>query len=396
MNIILLLGIVLIAALGAGRLGDRFGIPQVVGYILVGLLIGDSGLNIFSAELVRTFSPLVNIVLALIGFMVGGELKYEIFHRYGRQFFIILFCEGILTMIVVAGLVWLLTGNTVLSILLGALSSATAPAATVDVLWQYKSRGPVTTTVLAIVALDDGLALVLYGFAFAVSKSLFAGDVFSVREVLFAPLFAILASLLTGCVIGFVLDRLLPAIKKEEDRLVVVLGCVLMGAGLAEILDLSLIMVTMAIGCWLANTATSRNEKSFEMIKAFAPPLYTLFFVLVGARLKLGLLPRLGALGLVYVVARTAGKWSGAYLGARLSGAAATVRKYLGLALFSQAGVALGLALHTYEYFSRHGIAGQELGGVIINVIAATTLIVQIIGPVAVKFAITKAGEIPS
>lgn len=395
MNIILLVGLILITALGAGRLGDRLGIPQVVGYILVGLLFGDSGLHLIPSSQVENFAPLVNIALALIGFMVGGELKYEVFRRSGWQFLSILLCEGILSMVMVTVLVWMWTGNPAIAILLGALSSATAPAATVDVLWQYRSRGPVTTTILAIVALDDGLGLVLFGFAFAIAQALSAGSGFSVSSVLFGPLLKILFSVALGCGIGIVLDRLLPLIKKEENRLVMDLGAILLAAGLANFFELSLIMVAMATGCWLANTSGNRNEKSFEAVKAFSPPIYTLFFVLVGARLKISMLPQLGGVGLLYVIGRTTGKWSGAYLGARISGAAATVRKYLGLALFSQAGIALGLALEVSQHFSRLGASGRELGSVVINVIAATTFIVQLIGPPAVKLAITKAGEIP-
>jgi Kef-type K+ transport system membrane component KefB len=298
-------------------------------------------------------------------------------------------------MLVVTGLVWLLTGNPVVALLLGALSSATAPAATVDVLWQYKSRGPVTTTILAIVAMDDGLSLILYGFAFGIAKSLYTGNGIAVGDVLLGPFIEIMGSLALGCGTGIILGHILSFFHKEDDRLVVTLGCVLLGAGLAEQLDFSLIMVAMATGCWLTNTPKHQSEKCFEMIKGFTPPLYTLFFLLVGARLRIGLIPQIGSIGLIYVLGRTLGKWSGAYLGARLSGAADTVRRYLGFALFSQAGVALGLALHTFQYFSRLGVAGAELGGIVINVIAATTLIVQIIGPVAVKFAITKAGEVP-
>lgn len=395
MNIILLLGLVLVVALVAGRLGDRLGIPQVVGYILVGLLFGDSGLHLFPSSLVESFAPLVNIALALIGFMVGGELKYEVFRRSGWQFLSILLCEAILSMVMVTALVWLWTGDPAIAILLGALSSATAPAATVDVLWQYRSRGPVTTTILAIVALDDGLGLILFGFAFAIAQALLAGGNVSSDAVLFGPIFEILSSLALGCSIGFVLDRILPLIQKEENRLVMDLGAILLAAGLAIFFDLSLIMVTMATGCWLANTPGNRHEKSFEAVKTFTPPIYTLFFVLVGARLKVNLLPQLGGVGLLYVLGRTTGKWSGAYLGALISGAADTVRKYLGLALFSQAGIALGLALHVSEHFYRLGADGRHLGGVVINVIAATTFIVQIIGPPSVKLAIQKAGEIP-
>ncbi|MEJ2691396.1 MAG: cation:proton antiporter, partial [Deltaproteobacteria bacterium] len=382
-------------SLGAGRLGDRFGIPQVVGYIVVGLLFGDSGLHLIPSPLVENFAPLVNIALALIGFMVGGELKYEVFRRQGWQFLSILLCEGLLAMATVTFLVWMWTGNAAIAILLGALSSATAPAATVDVLWQYRSRGPVTTTILAIVALDDGLGLILFGFAYAIAEALYAGGSLSAGRVMVGPLLEILYSLALGCGIGFILDHLLPFIKNEENRLVMDLGGILLAAGMAVFFDLSLIMVAMAAGCWLANTHGNRNERSFEAVKAFTPPIYTLFFVLVGARLKVSLLPQLGGIGLLYVLGRTSGKWIGAYFGARISGAAATVRKYLGLALFSQAGIALGLALHVSEHFSRLGASGRQLGGVVINVIAATTFIVQIIGPPAVKLAITKAGEIP-
>jgi Kef-type K+ transport system membrane component KefB len=391
MNIILLFGLVLLAALLAGRLGDLVGIPQVVGYILIGLLFGNSGLNLLSFSMVDSLTPLVNIALAMIGFMVGGELKYGIFRRYGWQFFTILLCEGILSMIMVTTLVWMWTGSPAIAILLGALSSATAPAATVDVLWQYKSRGPVTTTILAIVALDDGLGLILFGFAFAFAKSMLSSGNVSIVSVVFDPLLEIFLSLGLGCSIGFILDHLLPRIKGDDNLLVLDLGTILLAAGLAITFDLSLIMVAMAAGCWLANTPDNRNEKSFVAIKAFTPPIYTLFFVLVGARLKVNLLPELGGVGLLYIFGRTAGKWIGAYIGARLSGAADTVRKYLGLALFSQAGIALGLALHVAQQFSSLGPEGRHLGGVIINVIAATTFIVQIIGPPAVKLAIKKS-----
>jgi Kef-type K+ transport system membrane component KefB len=177
--------------------------------------------------------------------------------------------------------------------------------------------------------------------------------------------------------------------------LILNLGALFLGAGLAVYFDLSLIMVAMAIGAWLTNSHSQRNEKSFEAIKKFTPPIYTIFFILVGARLKVDLLPQMGIIGLLYLLGRTTGKWSGAYVGARLSGAPAAVRKYLGLALFSQAGVALGLALDIFQHFSQYGDAGREVGSIILNVIASTTFIVQIIGPYAVKIAIKRAGEIP-
>jgi len=394
MNIILLLGTLLVAALAAGHLANRFGVPHVVAYIIVGLIFGESGLQIFSGPILDAFSPVVYVALAMIGFMVGGELKHDVFKKYGAQFVGILFCEGLFAMALVSGLVWLWTDNPAVAILLGALSSATAPAATVDVLWEYRARGPLTTTILAIVALDDALSLCLYGFAFAFAEMSLTG-VADFSSMLLGPLVEIFSSLALGCAVGFSLDMGLKFMRQEDDSLLLNLGGIFLGAGLAVYFGLSLIMVAMAIGVWLTNSHPHRNEKSFEAIKKFAPPIYTVFFVLVGARLRIDLLPQMGVIGLLYILGRTSGKWSGAYWGARLSSSPAVVRKYLGLALFSQAGVALGLALDIFQHFSQYGVAGHELGGIILNVIAATTVIVQIIGPPAVKTAIKMAGEIP-
>jgi Kef-type K+ transport system membrane component KefB len=152
----------------------------------------------------------------------------------------------------------------------------------------------------------------------------------------------------------------------------------------------------MAVGLTFTNLHQDRNESNFEIVKEFVPPIYIIFFLFVGARLQLGLLPSMGILGVLYVLGRTFGKWGGAFLGATMSGAPATVKKYLGLALFSQAGVAIGLALDIYQRFGKFGSAGEQLGHTVINVIAATTLLVQIIGPPSVKLAISRAGEIPN
>jgi Kef-type K+ transport system membrane component KefB len=396
MQIVLLLGLILALGLTTGRVFEKIGVPQVVGYIVVGVVLGDSVTHLIPEDLLDNLSALTSIALAFIGFMVGGELKHSVFKKYGKQFIVILLCEGLLAMLVVATLTILLTGNAALGILLGALSSATAPAATVDVLWEYRSKGPLTTTILAIVALDDGLALILYGFAFAFAGLLISGETPSVNVMLLQPLLAISGSLLLGGGIALLVDRVLRYIKTADDQLVSNVSAILLASGLASRLGLSLILTSMAMGLVLANIHPDRNDTNFRIVKAFVPPIYIIFFVFVGARLQLSLLPGMGVLGLLYVIGRTLGKWSGAYLGAQISGAAASVRKYLGLALFSQAGVAVGLSLDIYQHFSRFGSSGMQLGHTVINVIAATTLLVQVIGPPSVKYAIYKANEIPS
>jgi len=394
MNIIQLCGIVLIAGLAVGRVFEQLAIPRVVGFIIIGLLLGDSITHVFTQDFINNLSPVTSLALALIGFMVGGELKYPIFKKYGKQFLFILLSEGLFAMFAVTLLISIWTGNLALGIILGALSSATAPAATVDVLWEYQSRGPLTTTILAIVALDDGLGLILYGFALAFADVLVSGAALSWHTMLLKPLTEIFGAILIGGLSGALLDMGLRYIHKKEDILVMNLGVVMLAAGFSAYLHFSLILTAMVTGLYLANIHPHRNEVSFEIIKEFTPPIYIIFFVLVGARLQLSLLSEMGIIGVLYVVGRTLGKWSGAYLGAQFSHAPKAVKRYLGFALFSQAGIALGLALDTYQHFHGQGLKAAELGSTVINVIAATTFLVQIIGPPCVKYAIMKAGEI--
>lgn len=396
MNLLLLLGIAALLGLFGGKFFQWLKIPRVVGYIVVGLLLGDSFTHVLPLDWVTELSPLTDVALALIGLMVGGELKRGVFQRFGRQMITILLFEGLAAFALVTLLVTWYTKEPALGIVLGALASATAPAATVDVLWEYKSRGPLTTTILGIVALDDGLALVLYGFAIAFARVLLEGGALSLGEGVGRPLLEIAGSLGLGLAVGAVLTWILRRLSDREDLLVLLLGAVLVVAGLSRGLGLSLILAEMALGVTLVNLAPNSSRPAFEVVKGFTPPIYILFFVLVGARLQVGLLPQMGVLGLLYVAGRTAGKMAGAWAGGTVSRAPAPVRKYLGFALFSQAGVAVGLALDVAQRFAQAGPAAQEMGSFVINVIGATTFLVQIIGPPFVKFAITRAGEVPS
>ncbi|RME62572.1 MAG: hypothetical protein D6778_10980 [Nitrospirae bacterium] len=392
MEVILLFGVSLVACLVVARAFEKLGIPQVVAYIVVGIIMGESFLKLYDKCNLDAMVPLTNFALALIGYMVGSELKHSVFKRYGRQFFTILLSEGLMAMAFVCALAWLLTGSLALGLLLGALSSATAPAATVDVLWQYRSRGPLTTTVLAIVALDDGLALILYGFALAVSEVLIRGGPISLQTLALKPAVEIGGSILLGGLTGAVIDLTTRYITSKEGQLVMNLGGLMIASALGSLFNLSLILTSMSVGLFLTNIHPHRNERAFEIIRSFSPPVYILFFVLLGARLQVALLPKMGLLGLLYVIGRTAGKWMGSYLGATVSGAPEVVKNYLGFALFSQAGVAVGLALDIYQRFQALGAA--QLGNTVINIITATTFVVQIIGPPSVKFAITKAKEV--
>jgi Kef-type K+ transport system membrane component KefB len=398
--VLLVIGFAIFAGALGGRLFARLHIPQVVGYIIIGVVLGPV-VGLLGPETVEKLSAFNFFALGIIGFMIGGELHREVFRKYGWQFFSILLAEGLGAFVVVGPLVFLaawmlgqeLNLAIALGLLLGAISSATAPAATVDVLWEYKTRGPLTTTVFAIVALDDALALVLFGVAASFAGLLVGSSDRGLLAALGFTLYELIGAALLGVLAGMLLNYLLRKARDPDKSLTFILGTLAVVLGLSLALQLDVILAAMALGVTLVNLAPRRSRESFHLIERFAPPIYVLFFVIVGARLNISDMPlSMLVLAVLYVVGRTVGKWVGSSLGARWGKAPATVRKYLGLCLFSQAGVAIGLALIASETFNR---SGQEaLGNAIITIVTATTFLVQIIGPTAVKVAAKRAGEI--
>jgi Kef-type K+ transport system membrane component KefB len=396
LNVILVLGIAVFGGTVGGKLFQRLRIPQVVGYIVIGILLGGSGLGVIGPRVGESLSPFNIFALGIIGFMIGGELQYEIFKRHGRQFVIILLAEGIATFVLVGLAVtlisYLFTGNAsnslALGLLLGAISSATAPAATVDVLWEYKARGILTRTILAIVALDDGLALLLYGFAASFAGVLLGNGQTSWLLNLGMPLWEIFGAIALGAAVGFVLVLVFRYIQEADKLLTFTIASLTLTVGLSIILRVESILATMVLGATLVNFRPRRSRDAFELVETFSPPIYVLFFVLVGARLQLTGVPLwIIALAAVYVVGRSVGKMAGSWLGASLAKAPVNVRKYLGICLFSQAGVAVGLSLLASERFD------NSMGEAIVVIITVTTFLVQIFGPIMVKTGIIKAGE---
>ncbi len=396
MNTLFLIGIAIFLGTLIGKVFQKLNIPQVVGYIIVGFLLGESVLGILKQPTIEMFTPLINVALGLIGFRIGAELKKEVFKKYGRSIYAILFSEGLFAFIVVAILVTLFTKKLYLGLLLGAIASATAPAATTDVLWECKTRGPLTSTLLAIVALDDGLSLVIYGFASVFARAMMADTDFTLLQSVGGPLFELTKSCVLGGLIGYGLSKLLCRIKDKERMFSFSIAAVILTVGLAILFELDFILSAMVLGAVFANRSAQVSRTVFDSIEKFSPPIFTLFFVLVGARLqaKLFLDISIALLAIVYLIGRTSGKMAGAWFGGFISGAQKSVTKYLGLCLFSQAGVAIGLAMVVYHNFSLLGPQGREVGMLVLNIITATTFVVQMIGPVCVKFAVTKADEV--
>jgi Kef-type K+ transport system membrane component KefB/CBS domain-containing protein len=393
--ILLVIGLAVFIGTVGARLFQWLRIPQVVGYILIGLVLGESALGVIRPEAIRSLLPANFFALGVIGFMIGGELHREVFRQHGRALFKILFSEGLTTFLVVAvgvGAVaqcfwhdW--AQSAALALVLGAIASATAPAATVDVLWEYKARGLLTTTVFAIVALDDGLALVLFSLASSGAKVLTGGGV-NVWASLGRTAWELLGAAAMGVAGGFVLNYLIRRFRDRDKTLSLILGMLALVLGGAIFLEMDVILAAMALGVTIANLAPRRTNQAFAVVESFAPPIYALFFVFVGARLTVEHMPWwMLAVAVAYVLGRTGGKMLGARLGARWAGLTGPVRRYLGLCLFSQAGVAIGLAILAGGRFE------GPIGTAVVTIVTATTFLVQILGPPCVKHAVVKAGE---
>ncbi|MEN6575762.1 MAG: cation:proton antiporter [Phycisphaerales bacterium] len=397
LNTLLLLGIAVFGGTVGARIFRQLRIPQIIGSILIGLLIGESGLHLVSEAVVTTVEPLNYFALGIIGFLIGGELKLEIMRKYGKQFTAILLAEGIAAFILVAGATILLTytfthdlrTSVALGVVLGAISSATDPASTIQVLWEYKTRGVLTTAVIAVVALDDALALTLYAVGTSVAGILTGNVGGGIAASLATTAYELVVAVIVGFVGGLILKAILIRMQDEDAELTFAVGAVLLAIGLSIALELDVILSSMALGLTLVNVAPYRSPRTFEIVKRFAPPIYVLFFVLVGARLKVESMSLLAALLVVaYVLGRSIGKIGGAYLGGKWSGARECVKNYLGICLFAQGGVAIGLSILASHRFT------PEISSVVILVVATTTFLVQLLGPLFVKLGVKRAGEI--
>lgn len=394
MEILFLIGLTIFFGTLCGKLIQQLKFPQVTGYLIAGLILGNSFLKIWTPESIEAFSPFMDFALGIIGFLIGSELKASLFKNRNNFIYSILFCESFVTFFVVTAVTTFITKQLYLGVLFGALASATAPAATVDVLWEYKSKGPLTSTLLAIVALDDVTALLIYAFAAMFARNLLVHEVFSGTHI-FHAIEEIFLGFGVGIISGFILYWLTHFIKEKDRILPFALGVLALSVGVASHFKLDLILSSILIGVTLTNIAPQDSEEIFTAIRKISPPIYILFFGLVGAQLDIHFLakPALLILAIAYVVSRTVGKLSGAYLGGLIGKAPTTVTKYLGLGLFSQAGVAIGMAISIQNNLSGLSPEAAQASQVIVNVLVGTTFIVQLIGPICVKVAISKANE---
>ncbi|MFW9904170.1 MAG: cation:proton antiporter [Candidatus Thorarchaeota archaeon] len=428
-TLILEIGLILtFGVLGSDGL-KKLKIPEILGYILVGIFAGlvFRPLGLFQAHYATITNIIVAVALGFIGFHLGSEIDWKTLKTMSSKVVIILVIEALFTFFLVSFLVFLITQELYLALLFGALSSATAPAGTATVFWEYDCKGPLTATTMIILALDDIFAIILTDFAIDYTAIYLEGGRLDLLELFFPMIidigYSVVLGLIAGIIFSFVLNR--EEIHGEYVNLII--GAVLVCIGISGFLNISYILPTMVFGVTIASLCKkseidpqkkawitdvfgsssseevmriidqeleeSRDEphQIFHEVYRIASPIVALFFVLIGLNLNISTITQIGFLGFLYLIGRTTAKSVGAYLGASIVKAEETVRKYLGPCLYSQAGVALGLAVLVSDKLASFGV--PEMGLLILNTITATTIVFQILGPLAIKWAIQKSGE---
>ena len=386
MNILLSLALAMIVGLLLTRVVKLVHLPNVTGYLIAGLLIGPYVLNVFPSDSLESVSLISTVALGFIAFSIGNEFRFSHLKHIGKNAIIICLCQALLAVLLVDVTLLLAGFDTPLCLVLGAIATATAPAATLMVVRQYKAKGPITSTLLPVVAIDDAVGLIVFAVSLAIAQSLASGEAVTVMNTVVEPLLEIVLSLLVGAVIGVLISVATKFFKSRANRLCICIAAVLLGVALAEQFHLSSLLLCMCIGAGFVNT-NKHAESILEGTDRWTPPLFMIFFVISGAELDLAVLPTVGLLGVLYLIARSLGKYFGTFFGAMTVGADKNIRKYLGAALLPQAGVAIGMAQIVMNELPAYGSQVRA-------VILTATLIYELVGPMITKIVLTKAGEI--
>ncbi len=385
-NVLLALSIAIAMGLFMSRLIKFIHLPDVTAYLVAGLVVGPYVLRVLTPEMNDSLAIVSNVALGFIAYSIGSEFKMSYLKEIGIKPIVITIFEGCVASLLVFTVLCLLGQPMPLCLALGAIAAATAPAATLMVVRQYKASGPVTKMLLPVVAMDDALGLMLYAIMMAIARSLVDGAEPTLMTLLVEPLLNIVCSLGLGVVLGFLLVLVIPFFHSRGKKLALSIMIVFAAVGLSEVLDLSSLLVCMMVGATMINLSP-QSGVMLEQVDRFTPPLFLLFFVLSGANLNISVLPTVGVVGVAYVLARAAGKMLGATIGSAIERCDRNIVRYLGFTLIPQAGVAIGMARMSMT-------ALPEYADVINAVVLSGTLIYELCGPVITKIALTKAGEI--
>nr|WP_284709394.1 cation:proton antiporter [Marinobacter sediminum] len=372
----------MLLALGAHTLGQRLHVPRVTLLLLVGALAGPEVLDLVPARVSDSFRLVTELTLAMVGFLLGERMSFRDL-RQGREAIIVSLVVTLMTALLIFVAIWTVTQNLPASLLLAAIATATDPAATLDVMRETASRGPLTRVVAQVVAIDDAWGAILFSILLVFAE-LFSGNGVSLFETIGYGVYEVLGAMLLGVLLGLPMAWMTGRLKPGEPMLLESAGFVFLAAGIAGSLDVSYLLTCMTLGVTVANRA-HHHVRPFRSIEGIIEPFLATFFFLAGFGLDWEVLPTLGILGAVYILARVAGRVLGGYTGGVLAGSSHVVRARNGACLLPQAGVAMGLAL-----VATHRM--PELTFVLPLIIGSTVLF-ELIGPPVTMYQLRRAGE---
>jgi len=387
LDLFLKLSIIILVGVLGGRVAKKLTLPSVSGYIIAGLILGPSFINLVSSQDLESLSFITDIALAAIAFSIGSEFLLSDMKKVGKRALILTIAEVIgAFFIVFIAMFYIFNQSFEFSLVIASMSAATAPAGIVMVIRELRADGPLVKTILPVVALDDALGIMLFGVALSLAKMTSGLEEFTIFKIISAPLIEIFGSLLLGFLLGIGLTYLAKKAKGRDELLKISLAFILAGVGASNFFNLSPLLTSMMMGGTLVNLMQS-SKRIFGTMNEFTPPINLLFFTLAGMSLNIRVLASVSFLGIGYIIARAIGKIIGAGVGAKALGESKTIQKYLGLSLLTQGGISIGLS----------SIVQSELpqfSGSIVTVILFSVLVFEILGPILAKVAITRAGEV--
>ncbi|MHC4197051.1 MAG: cation:proton antiporter [Planctomycetota bacterium] len=389
MNVFLSISIVLAGALIFASVIRRLKLPEVTAFLILGIILGPHLLHLLSKEIYEMSSMISLIALGVIAFMLGENLSLEKLKRTGRSILWISVFETVGVCILVTVVIcFVLHQPFYVAVLLGAIATATAPAATMLVVREYRCKGTFTDTLLGIVAIDDAWSIIIFTICLSIARltGVSETNTHQTIHVLINSLFEIAGSLLLGGLVAVATSRSSGFVSDNAHRLVLIICGIFFVIGVSLYLELSVLLSNVALGATLVNI-DKKAPAFFETLREVDEPIYIMFFVLAGAHFDILSLGQVGVIGFAYILCRFTGRILAASAGAHMAGSDIRVKKYMGLALLPQAGVALGMAL----------VVGHEIpqaARIVFNVTVATTVFFEILGPLCTRYALSKAGEV--
>lgn len=404
MDSTLILGIVLTTGFICGELVQRIKLPKVTGYIIAGILLNPQMFAIFPRDILKHTDLITKISLSFITFSIGGTLFYPTIKRLGKSITYITLCEAEFTyLIVFLGFLatlpyftsiphatWLATFIPI-SLLVGSIASPTDPTAALAVTHENNAKGDVSSTILSVGAFDDALGLMNYSIALALTEVLLLHERFDMYTSVLKPIIVITGSLLLGIAFGAILNFITTLIRKETEGVfaVIIFGLLGLCFGIATFLQLDELLSTMTMGIIVVNF-NKQHERIFGFLERYTEELiFVIFFTLSGMFLDFSVLSTTAVIILLYAIFRTIGKFAGTFVGAAISNASSPVKKYTAFGLVPSGGIIVGLAL-----MLKSEPAYSAIAGIIINTVIGATVIHELIGPILVKIALRRAGEI--